>query len=283
MKRRFEGLAEMVARTSAMLRKEQVSAVVPQAATIGHVYDQRLQWYSTLLDDYYGHSNFWNWGYWDAGTTNQREACENLMEKLLSFIPKKQGQILDVACGPGATTRYLLKYFKPENVTGINIGEKQLQICRKNAPDCTFLQMDATELEFRDNSFDSIICVEAAFHFDTREKFVHEAYRVLKPGGYLVLSDILMSRRTPHQPEANYTKNLEEYEKLFLYAGFKNVTIIDATEECWKRFSRYNQRYFANKLFRGEIGIGTYRWLVARILMSLQTVNYYLLASARKP
>ena len=29
------------------------------------------------------------------------------MEKLLSFIPKKQGQILDVACGLGATTRYL--------------------------------------------------------------------------------------------------------------------------------------------------------------------------------
>ena len=40
--------------------------------------------------------------------------------------------------------------------------------------------MDATELDFRDNSFDSIICVEAAFHFDTREKFVREAYRVLK-------------------------------------------------------------------------------------------------------
>jgi hypothetical protein len=61
------------------------------------------------------------------------------------------------------------------------------------------------------------------------------------------------------------------------------VTIIDATEECWKRFACYNQRYNANKLFRGEIRIGTYRWLVARILMSLQTVNYYVLASARKP
>ena len=37
-------------------------------------------------------------------------------------------------CGLGGTTRYLLKYYKPANVTGINIGEKQLQICRKNAP-----------------------------------------------------------------------------------------------------------------------------------------------------
>jgi MPBQ/MSBQ methyltransferase len=279
----WEGLAEMVAMAPAMPHRQQVSAAAPQAATVGHMYDQRLQWYSTALDDYYGHSDFWNWGYWDARTTNQREACENLMEKLLSFIPKKQGRILDVACGMGATTRYLLRYYEPEDVTGINIGEKQLQICRKNAPGCTFLQMDATELEFQDNSFDNIICVEAAFHFDTREKFVREAYRVLKPGGYLVLSDILMSRRAPHQPAGNYTKNLGEYKTLFIHAGFKNVNIIDATEECWKRFLRYNQRYNAKKLFQGEIGIGAYRWLVARILMSIQTVNYYVLASASKP
>ncbi len=41
------------------------------------------------------------------------------MEKLMAFIPEKNGTILDVACGKGATTRYLLKYYTPENVTGI--------------------------------------------------------------------------------------------------------------------------------------------------------------------
>ena len=38
------------------------------------------------------------------------------MEKLLVTVPEKTGNILDVACGKGATTRHLLKYFKPENV-----------------------------------------------------------------------------------------------------------------------------------------------------------------------
>jgi MPBQ/MSBQ methyltransferase len=91
------------------------------------------------------------------------------MEKLLAFLPKKEGTILDVACGKGATTRYLLRYFKSENVTGINISEKQLARCRENAPGCTFLLMSATELKFADESFDNISCVEAAFHFVTRE------------------------------------------------------------------------------------------------------------------
>ena len=37
----------------------------------------------------------------------------------MAFVPEKNGTILDVACGKGATTRYLLKYYTPENVTGI--------------------------------------------------------------------------------------------------------------------------------------------------------------------
>jgi len=98
-------------------------------------------------------NEFTNYGYWGETTRNEVEACQNLMEKLLAFLPKKD----------------LLRYFKSENVTGINISEKQLARCRENAPGCTFLLMSATELKFADESFDNISCVEAAFHFVTRE------------------------------------------------------------------------------------------------------------------
>ena len=48
------------------------------------------------------------------------------MEKLLAFIPSKQGNILDIACGLGATTRHLLGYYPPEHVVGINVSDVQL-------------------------------------------------------------------------------------------------------------------------------------------------------------
>ena len=40
-----------------------------------------------LVDEYYGHSNYMNYGYWTAGATSQAEACEHLIAKLLAMIP----------------------------------------------------------------------------------------------------------------------------------------------------------------------------------------------------
>ena len=127
--------------------------------------------YSPVWREYYDSSDFFNFGYWETGTRTQKEAGENLMERLLAFIPSKRGTILDLARGKGETTRYLLHCYCPRDVTGINISYRQLEGCRQNSPRCTFVPMDATSMTFEEDSFDNIIYVEAAFHFDTRETF----------------------------------------------------------------------------------------------------------------
>ncbi len=98
---------------------------------------------SPELPNFFGQTEYLNFGYWNKDTTDQKQACENLMEQLLSYIPEKSGTILDVACGKGATTAYLLKYYQPQNITGINISESQMRIAEANAPGCTFLKMNA--------------------------------------------------------------------------------------------------------------------------------------------
>jgi SAM-dependent methyltransferase len=214
-------------------------------------YDAAMQ--GPVIEAYYGSSDFYNFGFWTPDTHTQSQASENLVAHLLGFIPAecRTGQILDVACGLGASSRHLLRHFEPAQIVGINVSAQQLERARHNAPGCSFLIMDAARLDFPDASFDNILCVEAAFHFDTRETFLHEALRVLKPGGRLVHSDILMAplplattRRT-HIPNANAIASPAELEDLILAAGFDRTEVVDATDQCWKPFLRSVRQFKA--------------------------------------
>jgi ubiquinone/menaquinone biosynthesis C-methylase UbiE len=255
-------------------------------SNINQRYDSVM--YDNLADEYYGYSDFHNFGYWDKGTRNQKEACENLMEKLLSFIRRRKGHILDIACGKGATTRYLLKYYKPSEVTGINISEKQLETCKAKTLHCTFLLMNATQLAFEDESFDDVICVESAFHFNTRADFLREAWRVLKPGGRLVLSDILFKAEeieglSPYRIASNYVRDLKGYESLYRRAGFEDVEIINATNECQAQFSKHCRRFLHDKFLAAEVDWRTLIKTRFSLFLSDVAINYYVLVGARKP
>jgi len=188
------------------------------------IYDRMMR--SSYQRRYYENSGYFNFGYWGGGAASQREASEALVDKLASNIGPDAGPILDVACGLGASTQRLTRSWPATAISAINISPAQLDAAQARAPDCSFRVMDATKLDFPDGYFAAVICVEAAFHFDTRDKFLAEAFRVLKPGGVLVLSDILF-RAMPKAvfeasrvPAANHVADISAYRARFEAAGY---------------------------------------------------------------
>lgn len=247
-------------------------------------YDERM--YADDANIYYEDCGFHNWGYWTKDISTQKEASENLVKKLVSLILNKKGNILDVACGMGATTKYLLEFYDASNVTGINISKKQLDTCKEKVPDCKFLLMDAAKLEFEDNSFDNILCVEAAFHFTTREAFLKEAFRVLKPGGQIVLSDLSCSkgaRKISFIPETNHIPSIANYKDLLRNTGFDGINIIDATKECWRGFDSSIKRAIQKKYEDGELSYIARTIAILFRKLTVKSVYYYILVSCRKP
>jgi len=184
-------------------------------------------------------SDYGNLGYWNDSTKTLHQASERLQDELLGFIPQKTGRILDVACGLGASTRRLLNHYPADNVWAINISEKQIEATRKNAPGCHAQVMNAVSLSFEEGFFDAIECIEAAFHFETRRRFLEEAYRVLKPGGRLVMTDVLFTsperlEQFPVFPSAkNHLATVEEYRALLEEVGFRNCMVRDDRQEVW--------------------------------------------------
>ncbi len=242
--------------------------------------------FNSSTRELYGDAPFFNVGYWKADTKNQQQACFDLMEKLLAFIPEKQGKILDVGCGLGATTKYLHKYYSPQDVIGINICPQQLEQAKIYAPHCQFILMDAVKMTFEDNSFENIICVEAALYFDTREDFLREARRVLKPGGKIIMADIVFSTTQyfgDNLPQANRLNSLEDYKNLYQEVGFESLDLLEVTEECWFKHFRYMQTWLDQDLQAGKINEKEHDFNVKAIEGLLSTsVNIYCLVSATK-
>jgi SAM-dependent methyltransferase len=265
-------------------RSKPGSPIDEPARRLARGYDSVMYWPPLL--EYYRHSDFVNFGYWDETTRDAREASEKLVEQLLAFLPEKRGRILDVACGKGATTRHLQRHYPASAITGINISERQLASCRENAPGSTFMLMDATDLKFADESFDDMICVEAAFHFKTRERFFEEARRVLKPGGRLVLCDILLTReaeaRRPGRHSENHLVDLDAYADLARRKGFDQIEVVDATKACFDGAFWHLVHYGHEKLLARDMTTRSLRHFCSHILEFVPDFQYYVLASLKR-
>lgn len=141
-------------------------------------------------------------------------------EVVFDLLKPKAGQkVLDLGCGTGHYSIELAKMGL--EVTGVDISKEMISYAveksRKLGLDINFLEEDAHSLPFEDETFDLVVSVTALEFFPEPTKALREGFRVLKPGGRMVVG--VIGANSPWSEK--YKRNAEEDENsVFRHAKF---------------------------------------------------------------
>lgn len=178
-----------------------------------------------------------------------------LVAKSASLLNVQPGNVvLDVACGRGKSSYMIARLHSGCSVTGIDLLPENVQVARTlfgNTPGLEYAVGDAMDLPVPDESIDRVLCLEAAFHFPDRARFVREAHRVLRRGGALVVVDFAWrtaeGRRIREEEPARLVRQIwqwddlstiEEYGQAARDAGFEVHSCRDWTRHVTRPIVR---------------------------------------------
>ena len=138
--------------------------------------------------------------------------------------------MLDVATGTGDFAFEAIKILAPEKIIGVDISEGMLDVARKKIQDRNLQHVfsvqtgDSEGLHFSNDHFDAITVAFGVRNYENLEKGLADMYRVLKPGGKIVILEFSKPRKFPIKQGYNFY--------------FKHVTAM-----LGKVFSKDNRAY----------------------------------------
>ncbi len=190
-----------------------------------------------------------HFGLWDKKTHTSKHAILNGNNFLVKFSGlQAKDSVLDIGCGYGATAVWFASKIGCK-VTGMTLGAKQVDAAKKFAQKknvghlTNFLDADFHNIPFPDNSFNVILAIESLCHAQNKIQVLRESYRVLKPGGRMIIADSFFKKDqnslslSEHKAVSSYLKqlqvpglfNLSELQKTLHKSGFLNIGWQDKT------------------------------------------------------
>ena len=187
------------------------------------------------------------YGFWEAGIHTLAEAMRRQHEEIAAALAVGPGDVvLEAGCGVGGAMLHMAGRHGASGL-GITLSPKQARRGRENAAGrglggrAAFAVADFARSGLRDGAFTRVFACESVCHAQDKSAFLREAFRVLRPGGRILVCDGFLARapRGPAEMRA-YREwcegwalpdlaSVEDFHAAMAGAGFRDVAFSDRT------------------------------------------------------
>lgn len=169
-------------------------------------------------------------------------------------------RVLDVGCGIGGSSRHIAKTLGHHCQTvGVTLSPNQQKRAREHTNKsglenhCKFMVADALALPFNDRTYDYVWALESGEHMPDKRKFIAEAFRVLKPGGKIIMAtwchrneaEASLTESERRSLDSIYREwslpffiSTDDYAKIFQDVGLTNLVVEDWSVSVAKTWSQ---------------------------------------------
>lgn len=204
---------------------------------------------------------------WGEGFLSPGGAEE--VEKIIGDADLHNKCILDIGCGTGGITQFLMNRYQPRSIVGVDVEKSLIGKCRARAAEngmgeeLTYQHIGPGPLPFSESSFDIVFTKDSLIHIKDKQSISDEVFRVLKPDGLFLASD-WMSTEGPLSREMKQYIELEdlgfgmghqrEYADAMEKSGFAKIRFNDRNE-WYLPIAREETRRLSGELYEKMVSL----------------------------